>query len=188
MFFVDCEASSLNSGSYPIEIAWVDETGAGETHLIRPMPQWLDWSEVAEKIHGISRATLQAEGEPAETVARRALTQLQGHQLVSDNPAYDCHWLSVLLACIQEPPLAFVSHDAVLGEQMQRLQQLNTAAPSSTDWHRQSRRLLDHGQSIIGDVQLHVETIKVEHRALPDAQRLCYVWRTVKHKIDEVLS
>lgn len=41
--FLDFEASSLAKLSYPIEVAWVFEDGASETHLIQPAPQWTDW-------------------------------------------------------------------------------------------------------------------------------------------------
>jgi len=42
--FIDSEASGLLPGSFPIEIAWVDESGQGESHLIRPAIGWLDES------------------------------------------------------------------------------------------------------------------------------------------------
>ena len=42
ILFLDFEASSLLPGSFPIEVAWVDETGQGESYLIRPHEGWLD--------------------------------------------------------------------------------------------------------------------------------------------------
>jgi len=56
--FLDIEASSLNDASYPIEIAWSDEKGNIESHLINPyaIEEWTDWDFYAEhKIHGLSR-------------------------------------------------------------------------------------------------------------------------------------
>ena len=40
ILFLDIEASGLSVGSEFIEIYWVDETGAGESHLIRPTSGW----------------------------------------------------------------------------------------------------------------------------------------------------
>lgn len=54
--FLDIEASGLGSGSFPVEIAWVSEGGAEESHLIRPAPGWTQWSRRAEALHGITRA------------------------------------------------------------------------------------------------------------------------------------
>jgi hypothetical protein len=60
IYFMDLEASSLMPGGFPIEIAWVDETGHGESYLIRPADVWLDddrdhpnWSWQSEQVHGI---------------------------------------------------------------------------------------------------------------------------------------
>jgi hypothetical protein len=36
--FLDFEASSLRKNGFPIEIGWVFENGAAESHLIRPAP------------------------------------------------------------------------------------------------------------------------------------------------------
>ena len=60
--FLDFEASSLSKHSYPIEIAWVFEDGRSRSLLIGPEPNWTDWSETAEGIHGISRDKLADEG------------------------------------------------------------------------------------------------------------------------------
>lgn len=46
--FLDFEASSLAERSYPIEVGWVFEDGAGEAHLIRSAPEWTDWTIAAE--------------------------------------------------------------------------------------------------------------------------------------------
>lgn len=68
--FLDIEASSLDSGSFPIEIAWVDVTGCGEAYLISPRFNWNGWSAASEKLHGISRSMLDIEGTPAITVSQ----------------------------------------------------------------------------------------------------------------------
>ena len=95
--FLDFEASSLSDRSYPIEIAWVFEDGRSEAHLIAPAPGWNDWDDVSESIHRISRAMLDAEGEPHDVVATRMVAALAGHDLFASAPSWDGKWLSVLL-------------------------------------------------------------------------------------------
>lgn len=56
-YFLDCEASSLSHKSYPIEIAWSDQQGNIESHLINTnkYPEdYTDWESEAEKTHGLS--------------------------------------------------------------------------------------------------------------------------------------
>lgn len=96
--FMDFEASGLTPDSYPIEIAWVFEDGSGgESHLIRPAPGWTAWTASGEETHGISRARLGAEGEPAGEIARRAVEALSGHDLYASAPEWDGKWLGDLL-------------------------------------------------------------------------------------------
>lgn len=47
IMFIDFEASSLNHGFVPIEIAWVDEDGQAEAYLIKPEAGWDDWLAIA---------------------------------------------------------------------------------------------------------------------------------------------
>jgi hypothetical protein len=95
--FLDFEASSLSARSYPIEVAWVFEDGRSEDHLIAPAPAWDDWDVAAEAVHGISRTTLQRDGEPHDVVASRMVDALAGHDLFASAPSWDGKWLSVLL-------------------------------------------------------------------------------------------
>ena len=95
--FLDFEASSLSDRSYPIEVAWVFQNGRSEDHLIAPAPSWKDWDDAAERIHGISRAMLEAEGKPHDVVANRMVEALTGHDLFASAPSWDGKWLSVLL-------------------------------------------------------------------------------------------
>lgn len=101
--FLDFEASSLGKLSYPIEVAWVFETGASESYLIKPAQQWTDWDEEAEGIHHISRETLLKDGVPHEVVARRMVDQLSGHILFASAPSWDGKWLSALLRAAKLP-------------------------------------------------------------------------------------
>jgi len=93
--FLDVEASSLGVASYPIEVAWSMPDGTIESHLVRPVAVWTDWSDVAERdVHGITRELLAAEGEPPAVVAARMNTVLSGRTAASDAPDFDDRWLS----------------------------------------------------------------------------------------------
>ena len=110
--FLDFEASSLSDDSYPIEVGWVFEDGGEERHLIRPAADWTDWDASAEAMHGYSRETLAAEGEPHETVARRILDVLSAHTVYVSAPSWDGKWLSVLLRAAGFPRHAMRFRDS----------------------------------------------------------------------------
>ena len=95
--FLDFEASSLSDRSHPVEVAWVFQNGRSEHHLIAPAAKWDDWDDASEAIHGISRATLEAEGKRHDEVANRMVEALTGHDLFASAPSWDGKWLSVLL-------------------------------------------------------------------------------------------
>lgn len=95
--FLDFEASSLADEGYPIEVAWADQNGRSETHLIAPAPGWTDWDPRAEAIHGIARRQLLEDGESHVVVAGRMLEALTGHELYASAPSWDGKWLSRLL-------------------------------------------------------------------------------------------
>ncbi|EPE95116.1 3'-5' exonuclease [Rhizobium grahamii] len=95
--FLDFEASSLGKDSFPIEVAWVFQDGRSRSFLIRPAPDWTDWSPDAEAIHGISRDQLDRNGTAAEVVARHMMKELAGNDLYASAPSWDGKWLSVLL-------------------------------------------------------------------------------------------
>ena len=98
--FIDLEASSLLPGGFPIEVAWVDQNGQGESYLVRPPPAWLQaeaaWSTDSERVHGISLATLMAEGLPVEQVAKRVAEALAPAHVMacSDAPGFDGGWIA----------------------------------------------------------------------------------------------
>jgi len=75
----------------------VFQDGRSEDHLIAPALDWTDWDDIAETVHGISRAMLLAEGKPHEEVAKRMVEALTGHDLFASAPSWDGKWLSVLL-------------------------------------------------------------------------------------------
>ena len=159
--FLDFEASSLSDQSYPIEVAWVFEDGGSESHLIAPAPTWVDWDEAAEAIHGISRATLEAEGEPHLNVAGRMVDTLAEHELFASAPSWDGKWLSALLRAAGHPRRAL------------RLRGTDEALHSTA---------ADHLRGVVPEASLEMEIhnliarVSTEsanppaHRALADAQ------------------
>ena len=103
--FVSVMSSRLLRDGFPIEVAWVDEDGQGESHLIRPWKRWLRRSrDVPERIpasaavDGISLDRLMDTGEPVKEVARRAAEALfaPGVITVSQQHAYDWRMLDTL--------------------------------------------------------------------------------------------
>ena len=194
IYFVDLEASSLLPGGFPIEIAWVDQDGRGESYLIRPTEEWLDggygWSHQSEAVHGISLETLMREGTPPEEVARRAADVLlpQHPMMFSDAPVYDSGWVQTLLAEGGERPRE-CSHSRWV-----RLLDVTQAygwacrpllAPLE-NLERSKREAAERfarqeALEIVSDAR-HAEAMRprVRHRALPDAEGLWWTWRRIQ--------
>lgn len=101
--FVDVEASSLASTSYPIEIAWSDNRGKIENYLINPhcIPYWTDWDFQAQSLHGISHEQCVLNGSQPEFVCRRLSQSIKpGEIIYADGSNFDQAWVDELfLAC-----------------------------------------------------------------------------------------
>lgn len=160
--FLDFEASSLGKRSYPVEVAWIDEAGVSETYLIRPAPAWTDWDPRAAAIHGISRATLEQEGTPVETVARRMLDTLSGRDLFASAPSWDGKWLSTLLRAAGLPRHALRLRDTEEAQRSAAADILRGAVPDEA--------LGADVQAVLDQVRLAAEGQPVRHRALADAE------------------
>ncbi|MCC5812650.1 MAG: hypothetical protein JJU06_19990 [Ectothiorhodospiraceae bacterium] len=103
--FMDLEASSLRAHvSYPTEIAWSVTDGTIESVLIRPEPDWTDWSEQAEALTGISRKLLADEGVTASMAASLLNQTLYGQTVYVDGGAYDRFWLRRLFTAAGAQP------------------------------------------------------------------------------------
>ena len=98
--FLDFEASSLSGRSYPIEVAWSIPDGSIESYLISPagIEGWTDWDLAAEKVHGISRQVLAADGKAPYFVCDRMIDQLAGKKIYTDAPRFDGAWLARLFS------------------------------------------------------------------------------------------
>ena len=182
IYFLDFEASSLDAGSYPIEIGWVDEDGQGESYLIQPHWSWRGWSKRSEAIYHITQDMLR-DGTDATVVARRVQTILSDANIISDEPAFDAYWLEMLLKVIDAPPLRVSDIDALIGLEMRRVLSAITAEPNTSEWYRQSRLRMDEAQ--IQAVMAYEDASgRKPHRALPDAQALWRGWKAVCRAID----
>lgn len=174
--FLDFEASSLGKHSYPIEVAWVFEDGRSTSFLIRPLPSWTDWSDEAERIHGISRDQLVAEGTSVVAVVQQMTAELPGHELHASSPSWDGKWLSVLLRGGGAPrhALRVRKSDDLFMDVASRL--LETAGDPQVDI-----------PALVADVIAQSEPDEPAHRALPDAllelQRLNLVRDAVANHI-----
>ena len=96
--FLDVEASGLHVGSYPIEIGWCGLDLAATSFLIRPHVTWTedDWSMTAERVHGLTRRQVIAEGIDLTEAAAKLNAACAGKEMISDNPSFDQGWLSRL--------------------------------------------------------------------------------------------
>ena len=161
--FLDFEASSLNRKSFPVEVAWVFETGEGESHLIRPQPDWTDWEAEAEGIHGLSRQRLEREGMAADALARRMLEVLGPHDLYASAPSWDGKWLSVLLRGGGQPRHAL------------RLKDTEEARADLVARHLGPGRD-EEARAILAEIERMGRDATPEHRALGDAERERQLW------------
>jgi DNA polymerase III epsilon subunit-like protein len=183
--FLDFEASSLDSGSYPIEVAWVDAEGHGETYLIQPHWSWHGWSAASEAIHHITQDMLR-DATPASHVAERAQNMLTDRVVISDEPAFDQYWLEMLLKVIDAPPIKLHDIHALIGEEIKRV---HTAITTKDQRHRQSRMLLDQAQiAAMRAYEGAKMKLQHQHRALPDAQEHWHCWKAVRVAIDDLLK
>jgi len=94
---IDVEASGLHFDSYPIEVAVLID-GNIHSWLIRPEESWNYWCKTAESLHGITRESLQKEGESASLVASKLNQLLEGTNglLYSDAVNWDADWVNTL--------------------------------------------------------------------------------------------
>ncbi|MAL97934.1 hypothetical protein [Hydrocarboniclastica marina] len=91
--FIDFEASSLDLvASYPIEVGICTGSGQVDSWLIRPFVLWKDWSESAQRIHGICPSTLAEEGLEISQVIER-LDTLLPPVVYCDAWTFDSFWL-----------------------------------------------------------------------------------------------
>jgi DNA polymerase III epsilon subunit-like protein len=187
MIFLDFEASSLDAGSYPIEIAWVDEDGQSESYLIQPHSSWHGWSAASAAIHHITQDMLR-DGTPAVDVARRAHSVLPHAVVISDEPAFDQYWLEMLLNIIDAPPIRLYGLQELISKEITRVRSA-VKTKDQQEWQRQTRTLLDQAQTVgMRAFEEAKRRHRHEHRALPDAQQHWHCWNAVRTAVDDLLD
>ncbi len=162
---LDFEASCYpdDGRSFPIEVAVARlKDGEVRSWLIRPHPDWRDWTwdPGAERAHGISRELLEREGLPADQVIDELAAIVSGLEVVSDSES-DQLWLEVLCSAAQrEPPFA-------IGSSAHLLKLLGVAGQTQENptW-----------QAADAEARRRFPQL---HRARPDAQRGAEIIRLV---------
>lgn len=108
--FIDVEASGWNG--VPVEVGWAtlpanfstpEAAVRSDGFLVRPAGRWLadptiEWNPSAERLHGINRETLMAEGLAVERCLEILSTELAGRAVWCDSRGLDQAWLEVLWA------------------------------------------------------------------------------------------
>lgn len=178
--FLDFEASSLGRKGFPIEVAWVFDTGEEEAHLIRPAEDWTEWAASAEAVHGIPRDLLDREGTPAAEVARRVLEALSGHRLYASAPSWDGQWMSRLLRAGGLPRHALRLRDTEEARADAVLGALQAAGLAPDECRRSA-------EPILRDAQRRAEAAQPAHRALGDARRERDVWLDARRRAVEAV-
>lgn len=180
--FMDFEASGLTQDSYPIEAAWVFEDERQESHLIRPAPGWTAWTVSGEETHGISRAVLEENGEPADAVARRMVETLSGHDLYASAPEWDGKWLSDLLEAGGFPRDALTLRDTEVAQAEVIAETLGIDLATAPR---------DPGEKLPTVVETIMVLAQMEerrhhhHRALDDAEEERLRWVTVREMAEK---
>lgn len=119
---IDFEASSLEEGSYPIEVGvavWPRKEAPITvwSTLIRPTDDWRSfghWSLASRRVHGIAMSELAA-GMAAQDVAALLNEELGSGLVWCDGGPYDAHWLRTLFGVSNlKPSFALGNWSALL--------------------------------------------------------------------------
>lgn len=165
---IDFEASCLPEygQSFPIEVAVARIDGQSRVWLIDPAEAWKDWdwSDEAERLHGISRQMLQERGQAPDVVIREMADFVHDCDVYADADL-DQYWLEVLCQAAQARLPFPVRY---LGEFMKKRGYTRPQVVAALD--EAKRRL------------------PLEHAAREDARRLALVVRLLLDNPPEGLS
>lgn len=160
------------------------EDGTADSHLILPVPNWTDWDDKAEVVHGISRAALLSEGEPVATVAAEMMQTLSGHELFASAPSWDGKWLSALLRAGGQPRHGLRLRDTEETQRKIAQQILVEAVPS----HELGRLI----ERIVTRCEEQRDLLPTAHCAMADAQAELTQWLAVaasaREEVDAISS
>lgn len=163
--FIDFEASGLDLGkSYPIEVGFCDETGSGDSWLIKPDSEWLWWDPSAEGIHKIKRSELKKSGLEPVMIASILNATLKTETVYCDGHRYDAYWLNELFRVANLRPTF------QLGNYSSFIQQEILNLPISVQKKQKKWK------AFVGEYYSKKEVI--QHRALADCQRLARLYKT----------
>lgn len=176
--FIDIEASSLETGGFPIELGWSDQNGRGDAYLVKPPPEWTKWSKKAEALHGISRERLMGEGLAPAVVAKRFSGIVDGAIVVADAPAFDRVWLSMIfegsgipIPVVEAIQIPYARAVAPLTALLKR--QFAESKPSLSPEEVASRIVAKYEA-------LEAARDRKRHRAMEDALGLWWTWKEIR--------
>ncbi len=98
--FIDVEASSFRSFSYPLEVGISLSGGTEKKWRIAPLPHWVDWCPGAQKVHGIARSELIRTGLSPFRVASEINSSLSGRRVICGSD-FDVMWLHCLFNSVK---------------------------------------------------------------------------------------
>lgn len=105
--FTDVEASSLDKGSFPVEIGWcLDDDAGPDSFLIFPSGEWdteFGWSPSSQAIHGLRLDDLYRDGIDVHEAVQRMEAVFAGRVVASDNPAFDDYWIGMVYEAARHP-------------------------------------------------------------------------------------
>jgi len=166
--FLDVEASSLNMDSYPIEIAWSDNNGSIESHLINPysVEYWTDWDYNAQQIHGISRKQLREEGISPQKLCHRMKNSIaRGEIIYADGGHFDKNWIDALFqegTQLGYAKFDIVHSDAVMLPLLQKIESDNRKCWQLYEQLKlEARRIVKDRHRARVDVQYLIELYKL---------------------------
>ena len=186
VIYIDFEASSLMRGSFPVEMGLAVDGGDVSSWLIRPVPEWEEWSPASEALHGLCRKQLAEEGFDVVHVAVAVLEACSAPDcvLASDNPAHDAMWLNRLLDAAGQPRSLHVQDaEATYIAEARRLQTL--APPPDALWHRQVTDSLEvEARELVRDVHAaELARQRLRHRAGPDSEGMLWILQEIRGRV-----
>ncbi|MGU3656270.1 hypothetical protein [Methylobacterium fujisawaense] len=105
--FTDVEASSLDKGSFPVEIGWcLDDDAGPDSFLISLSGEWdteFGWSPISQAVHGLQLNELYRDGIDVHEAVQRMEAVFAGRVVVSDNAAFDDHWIDMVYEAARHP-------------------------------------------------------------------------------------
>ena len=153
--FLDCEASSLATDSYPIEIAWNNEDGIIESYLVniyRYPSGYDDWSKDAQSLHGITKQYLSEKGEEPEFIVERMEKKLKGKKVLTDAPDWDGFWVRRLYESVNK------KCELDFGNAVELFHDLE---PYHHIYQSQARKLSGHAHRAANDVRYLLEMYRL---------------------------